>query len=346
MDSLLLNLFKKTVALDASDLHFKSNMPVIVRIGGQLKAFDKTITSSEDIEGYIKSLLNQTQYASFCNNDEVDFSFSVEGLRFRGNAYKDLNGNNLSIRSINLSLQDFNTLRIPSILQQFCMKNQGLVLITGPTGSGKTTTLNSAINFINEKRRMHILTVEDPIEYVHENKNCIVTQREVGTTTNSFSSALRNALREDPDVIVVGEMRDLETMRTALTAAETGHLVFSTLHTMGADNSLDRIIDSFPGDEKEQIRVQLSMVLLGVISQQLVPRSDQPGRVLTTEVLTATSNVKSLIRRGATHMLRNTMQTSKNYGMNTMDADLEELCARGLVTKEIVTIYSSQLINK
>jgi pilus retraction protein PilT len=254
-----------------------------------------------------------------------------------------MNGSSLSVRRYNANFQDFETLGLPLILRDLSLRKNGMILLTGPTGSGKSTTLAAIINYLNNNVSEHIITLEDPIEFIHKCNKCIISQREVGRDTMSFAKGLRSCLRQDPDVIMLGEMRDIDSISTALTAAETGHLVLATLHTTGAENAVDRIIDSFPAGQQDQIRTQLAMVLLCVVSQQLVPRAKGDGRVLATEVLISNSAVKSLIRQGKNHQLQNTMQTSRNAGMYTMNQSLEELCKKGEISNESFNIYQSNL---
>ena len=263
---------------------------------------------------------------------EVDFSFSWQDkARFRGNAFHQQGGFALSLRMIPNRIPSFEELALPDAIERFARLPQGLVLVTGPTGSGKSTTLASIIDYINTNRSCHILTIEDPIEYVHSHKRSAVNQREVGFDTDSFENALRAALREDPDVILVGEMRDLETIQFALTIAETGHLVFATLHTNDAAQALDRISDVFPANRQDQIRVQLAASIQGVVSQRLIPRIDQ-GMVAAFEVLIANNAMRNLIREGKTHQIRNVVATSMREGMRTLEASLSQLCALGLIS--------------
>jgi len=267
----------------------------------------------------------------------VDFSYSLPGLkRFRVNAYRQRNTYSVALRLVNSDIPSFSELGLPPVVKELAQKNSGLILVTGPTGSGKSTTLASMVDSINQTKDRHIITLEDPIEYLFRHNKSVIEQREIGIDTISFANALRASLREDPDVILVGEMRDYETISIALTAAETGHLVFSTLHTIGVVNTVDRIIDVFPAHQQQQIRIQLAMTLQGVISQQLLTRADQRGRVAAVEVMVANAAVRNIIREGKGHMLINTIQTSAKLGMRTMDDALCALNKQGLITEEDV----------
>lgn len=269
----------------------------------------------------------------FKEHGEIDFSFAIFGLsRFRVNAFKQRGSTAIVIRTVNEKIPTLEELGHPAVLRTLASQARGLVLVTGPTGSGKSTTLAAMINLINQERPCHILTVEDPIEYLHKHCKSIVNQREMHSDTKSFSIALRAALREDPDVILVGEMRDPETIATAITAAETGHLVFATLHTGSAAQTIDRIIDSFPAHQQQQIRIQLSVTLQGIVAQQLLPRMDKKGRIAALEVLIATPAVRNIIREGKTHQLTSVIQTGAKFGMQPMDMALRDLYRRGIVS--------------
>jgi twitching motility protein PilT len=280
------------------------------------------------------SILNDGQKDTLEKNGEVDFSYIVPGIsRFRVNAYKQRGSYGIAFRVISIKIPTLDDLGFPEILKTLAMKPRGLVLVTGPTGSGKSTTLAAMVHHINSNRKCHILTLEEPIEYLHTHRSSMVNQREVGGDTQSFHSGLRAALREDPDVIVIGEMRDLETISTAITAAETGHLVMSTLHTTGAEQTIDRIIDVFPPFQQQQVRVQLSAVLEGVISQQLIARHDRPGMIAVQEILIATNAVRNIIRDGKTNQVQTIIQTSSKLGMRSMDLSLAETVRRGVITR-------------
>ena len=329
----------------ASDLHLKSLLPAAVRVFGELENIDEKVLSPEEVSAIADVVLTEENKAALDASKDVDMSFSLDGKkRYRCNAYYDRNGLSLAIRQYCEEIQDFEKLGIPDLLKRLCLKRSGLILITGPTGSGKTTTLAALINYINNNRSGHIITVEDPIEFVFQSNKCMITQREINTDTPSFKTALRAILRQDPDIIVLGEMRDLESMSTALTAAETGHLVLATMHTTGAENSVDRIIDSFPADQQNQIRMQLAMVLTCIVSQQLIPRADGTGRILATEVMTGSSNVKSLIRQGKSHQMQNAMATGNSSGMYTINQCLDKLYLQGLISHNDYKIYQTNQI--
>lgn len=287
----------------------------------------------KDTEDLFVAITKPEQQLYFKEHGEIDFSFAIFGLsRFRVNAFKQRGSTAIVIRTVNENVPTLEELGHPAVLRTLASQPRGLVLVTGPTGSGKSTTLAAMINLINQERPCHILTLEDPIEYLHKHAKSIVNQREMHSDTKSFSIALRAALREDPDVILVGEMRDPETIATAITAAETGHLVFATLHTGSAAQTIDRIIDSFPAHQQQQIRIQLSVTLQGIIAQQLLPRIDQKGRIAALEVLIATPAVRNIIREGKTHQLTSVIQTGAKFGMQPMDMALRDLYRRGLVS--------------
>ncbi|MEG2456882.1 MAG: PilT/PilU family type 4a pilus ATPase, partial [Clostridia bacterium] len=313
----------------SSDLHIKTGNKPCVRVTNSIDAIDEEGCTDTQVYGIIQSIIPENMYDKFLSEKEIDFSFSLDGARYRANAYLDFNGPSLSIRRYNAKTLSFEELGIPIILRELSLRKNGLILLTGPTGSGKSTTLAAIIEYLNNTVSEHIITLEDPIEFVHQSNKCLITQREVGRDTDSFAKALRSSLRQDPDVIMLGEMRDLESIATALTAAETGHLVLATLHTTGAENAIDRIIDSFPANQQDQIRTQLAMVLLCVVSQQLIPRAKADTRVLATELLITNSAVRSLIRQGKIFQIPNTMQTSRNVGMYTINQCLEDLYKKG-----------------
>lgn len=317
-----------------TDLLFTAGSPAAARVSGRLTPVEARSLQAEDIEQLLASLLSEDLRERFKETGEVDFSVDVPGAtRFRGNAFMQRGTVAIALRAIPNQIPSFDSLGIPEPVRRFAELPQGLVLVTGPTGSGKSTTLASILDVINSNRPVHILTIEDPIEYVHDHKLAVVNQREVGQDTHSFASALRNALREDPDVLLVGEMRDPESIATALTVAETGHLVFATLHTNDAAQALDRIVDVFPAERQQQIRVQLSASLAGVVSQRLLPRSGG-GLVAGFEVLIATSAVRNLIKDGKSHQIRNVIMTGQEHGMQTLETSLNQLVANGLVTRE------------
>jgi twitching motility protein PilT len=320
-------------ALGATDLHFTAGAPPLVRIDGRLIPLaDEKVLSADDSAQLVLSILNEDLSAELRREKEVDFSFSWQDrTRFRGNAYFQQGTIAMALRAIPYRIPTFEELGLPPVMEYFASLPQGLLLCTGPTGSGKSTTQASVIDFINTHRECHILTIEDPVEYVHQHKRSAVNQREVGFDTDSFARALRSALREDPDVILVGEMRDPETIQFALTIAETGHLVFATLHTNDASTALDRVVDVFPSERQAQIRVQLAASLAGVVSQRLVPRIGG-GLVAAFEVLIATNPVRNLVREGKTHQIRNVIATNLREGMQTMEVALNGLIEQGLVS--------------
>lgn len=326
----------------ASDLHIKVGLEPTVRVMGILKVIGGEVMTEDTINRFIKSILTDEQMRELAKMHDVDSSFSVDSRRYRCNIYHEMNGYAISIRRIMQVLSDFQTLGIPEVLKQLATKKNGLILITGPTGSGKTTTLASIINYLNKTINAHIITIEDPIEYMYDSEKCIITQREVGRDAESFSRALRASLRQDPDVILLGELRDLDSISTALSAAETGHLVLSTIHTTGAENTIDRIIDVFPPEQQQQIRIQLSMVLLCVMSQQLIPATDGT-RVLASEVMVCNSAIKNIIRCGKTHQIVNTMMTSKNSGMYSMEQCLKQLYRDGRISLDNYEQYMPQV---
>ncbi|KIL36148.1 twitching motility protein PilT [Cohnella kolymensis] len=317
----------------ASDIHITVNSPVMFRINGEMTPIEGNILNPYDTMEIAKQLMSGEQYEVFIESGDLDFSYGITGVsRYRINAYKQKGNASLTIRLIPQQIPAMEALGLPAMVQEFANKPQGLVLVTGPTGSGKSTTLAAIIDYINRSRNEHIITLEDPIEFVHEHKNCIVNQREIGIDTASFGTGLRAALRQDPDVILVGEMRDLETISTAITAAETGHLVFGTLHTADAPQTIDRMIDVFPPDAQQQIRVQLAAVLLGIVAQRLLPTADRSGRVAAMEVLVNTPAVANLIRSEKVHQIRSVMQTGSTQGMQTMEMSLRDLLQRGTIT--------------
>jgi twitching motility protein PilT len=337
----LTKLLEKTVKLDASDLHITVGIPPTMRINGELSPYGNEKLTPADVEEYVKGILNDEQYKKYQELGEMDLSYSVQGIgRFRVNVFRQRGSSAMALRTVALQLPTLDKLDMPPVIKELTQKTRGLVLVTGPTGSGKSTTLAAMINEINNTRNGHILTLEDPVEYMHKHKKSIVNQREIGHDTKSYANALRAALREDPDVILVGEMRDLETISIAITAAETGHLVLSTLHTIGAAKTIDRIVDVFPPYQQQQIKVQLSAVVEGIISQQLLPRANGAGRVAGLEIMTATPAIRSLIREGKSHQIDSAIQTGGKYGMKTMDMSLVELFKKGTITAEEALMYS------
>ncbi len=334
-------LLTKTNELFGSDVHITVGLPPMVRLHGQLTPLGEEALTPLDTENFAKEILGATKFKEYCEIGEYDIAYAIPGVaRFRVNLYKDRGTHAIALRLITEGVPTLDGLRHPSILKDLTKKRRGLVLVTGPTGSGKSTTLAAMIDEINSNRSEHIITLEDPIEYLHQHKKSIVNQREVGNDTQSFNNALRAILREDPDVILIGEMRDFETIQIALTAAETGHLVFSTLHTIGADKTIDRVIDVFPPHQQQQIRVQLAGVLQGIISQQLMPTADNKSRVAALEVMTITPAIQNLIREGKSHQIISSIQTGAKYGMKTMDMALADLYKQRKITKETALQYA------
>ena len=330
-------LFEFAARADASDLLITAGAPPIVRVDGELHAVLDIDLAPDHTKRLIWSLLNETQQEAFERKRELDFSLAVTGnMRFRANVYYQKGAVSGAFRLIPRIIPSMEELCVPDLVREWTLRTHGLVLVTGPTGSGKTTTMAAMIDLINRTRRCHIVTVEDPIEFIHENRAGVVDQREVFADTLSFANALKYVLRQDPDVILVGEMRDMETISATLTAAETGHLVIATLHTNDAVQSIDRIVDVFPPHHHSQIRVQLAFALIGICAQQLIPRLDGNGRVLATELLPKTAAIANHIRDGKTHQSRSIMEASGKEGMLTMDQRLKELYESGLIAHEEV----------
>ncbi|WP_416729618.1 type IV pilus twitching motility protein PilT [Fictibacillus sp. JL2B1089] len=326
--------------LKASDVHLSVGMPPVFRINGGLKRYGSEALRPEDTEQISQLVIDEKYYPDFEEAGEIDISYGIQGLsRFRVNAYRQRSCVSLAFRIIPTSIPSMEDLMLPESVRKMAGKHQGLVLVTGPTGSGKSTTLASMIDFMNRTMSRHIITLEDPIEYLHKHRTCVIDQREIGFDTNNFANGLRAALRQDPDVILLGEMRDLETIATAITAAETGHLVLGTLHTTNASSTIDRIVDVFPPEQQGQIRIQLASVLVGVMSQRLLPTNDGKGRRAITEVLVNTPAVANLIRNEKIHQLHSVMQTSKNAGMHTFEMSAKEALERNEVSREFVEPY-------
>ena len=315
-----------SVKNQASDLHLSAGLPPMIRVHGDVRRINLEALDHKTVHAMVYDIMNDVQRKAYEENLEVDFSFEIAGLaRFRVNAFNQYRGAAAVFRMIPNKIMSLEALRAPSIFAELALKPRGLILVTGPTGSGKSTTLAAMLDHLNQHAHRHILTVEDPIEFLHESSQCLINQREVGAMTRSFASALRSALREDPDCIMVGELRDLETIRLAITAAETGHLVFGTLHTSSAAKTIDRIIDVFPAEEKEMVRTMLSESLQAVISQTLCKTKDGNGRVAAHEIMVATPAIRNLIREGKVAQMYSAMQTGASAGMQTLDQHLTEL---------------------
>lgn len=335
-------LLRELVQKDASDLHIKAGNPPIMRIRGDLYRSDHPPMSVEYTQTLLRSILNEERLDRLMNFKELDLSYNVPGLsRFRVNMYWQRGKIGAVFRVIPFNIRTIDDLMMPQVCKRLSLLPRGLILVTGPTGSGKSTSLAAMINHINNERRTHIMTVEDPIEYVHPDITSIINQRELGTDTHSFADALKHVMRQNPDVILVGEMRDLETIQLAITAAETGHLVFSTLHTVDAAQTIDRIVDVFSPEQQAQIRTQLSVTIQAVISQTLLPTKDNKGRVAAFEVMVATPAIRTLIRDGKTHQLYMDIQTGGEIGMQTLDGNLLQLVKQGLIDYEHAIAKSS-----
>ena len=337
----ILDLMRLAIEKKASDLHITADMPPLLRIFGELARQEYPVLTPGDTEAMSREIMNDSQFKLFGEIGEIDFSYSLPGKgRFRVNAFQRCGATSIALRAINDRVPSLDELNLPPALYSFTRKTKGLFLVTGPTGSGKSTTLASMIDIINSERGCHIITLEDPIEFMHSHKKSIVNQREVGQNTKSFGNALRAALRQDPDVILVGEMRDLETISITITAAETGHLVFATLHTINAPQTIDRIIDVFPTHQQQQIKMQLSNSLIGVLSQQLIKHSSGKGRVPATELMVVNPAARNLIREGKTHQLYSVIQTGGKLGMQTMDDQLRKLCQEGKISCDDALAYA------
>jgi twitching motility protein PilT len=340
----LSDLLRKLIELGGSDLHLTTNTPPQVRVHGELRPLDgyKPLTSA-DTKQLAYSVLTDAQKHRFEESLELDFSFGVRGLsRFRANLFNQRGAVGAVFRAIPYEIKSFETLGLPPIVAKLCDKPRGLILVTGPTGSGKSTTLAAMLDKINRERHEHIVTIEDPIEFLHNHKACIVNQREVGSDTKGFADALRTALRQDPDVVLVGEMRDLETIESALRIAETGHLTFATLHTNSAASTINRIIDVFPSTQQAQIRAQLSLVLEGILCQSLLPKATGGGRVAALEILVPNNAIRNLIREDKVHQIYSMMQTGQDkYGMQTFNQSLATLYHKRLITHDLAIQRSS-----
>ncbi|MGB8508564.1 MAG: type IV pilus twitching motility protein PilT, partial [Pyrinomonadaceae bacterium] len=340
----LSDLLKKLIEMGGSDLHLTTNTPPQVRVDGTLRPLgDVRTMTSADTKALAYSVLTDAQKHRFEENLELDFSFGVRGLsRFRANLFNQRGAVGAVFRAIPYEIKSFDTLGLPAVVSQLCDKPRGLILVTGPTGSGKSTTLAAMLDKVNRERHEHIVTIEDPIEFLHSHKSCIVNQREVGADTKGFAEALRTALRQDPDVVLIGEMRDLETIESALRIAETGHLTFATLHTNSAASTINRIIDVFPSAQQAQIRAQLSLVLEGILCQSLIARADGRGRAMALEILVPNAAIRNLIREDKVHQIYSMMQTGQGkHGMQTFNQSLATLYHRRLISLDTAMQRSS-----
>jgi twitching motility protein PilT len=334
--SSLPELLQKTLQSGASDLHLTINVPAQIRVDGKLRPVNEESLSAADTKRLAYSVMTDGQKHQFEEKWEIDFSFGIKDLcRFRANVFTQKGAVGAVFRIIPFEVRGFDSLNLPAVVEKLCDKPRGLILVTGPTGSGKSTTLAAMIDKINRERHEHILTIEDPIEFLHSHKNCIVNQREVSSDTHSFADALKVALREDPDVVLIGEMRDLETVEAALRIAETGHLTLATLHTNSAASTINRIVDIFPSGQQPQIRAQLSLVLEGILCQSLVPRAGGSGRSMAMEILVPTSAIRNLIREDKIHQIYSSMQTGQDkYGMQTFNQSLSHLVLTRQISQE------------
>jgi twitching motility protein PilT len=336
-------LLKTMVERGGSDLHITTNSAPQIRVDGKLAPLDLSPLSASETKQLAYSVLTDAQKHRFEENLELDFSFGIKGLaRFRANIFNQRGAVGAVYRQIPYEILGFKELGLPAVVEEICNKPRGLVLVTGPTGSGKSTTLAAMIDKINRERHEHIITIEDPVEFLHSHKSCVVNQRELHADTHSFGNALRSALRQDPDVVLIGEMRDLETVESALRIAETGHLTFATLHTNSAAQTINRIIDVFPAHQQSQIRAQLSFVLEGILCQALLPRANGKGRVMAMEILVPNAAIRNLIREDKVHQIYSTMQTGQSkYGMQTFNQSLASLYFRKLITLQMALSRSS-----
>ena len=329
----LANLLREAAAAGATDIHLSTGEQPVLRLSGRLMRLDQTALSELDLEEVMLTLAPAEAQQALRKRGEADFSATAGDLRLRCNLFRQRGGLAVAIRLIPARIRSLGELALPEVLADLSRRPSGLILVTGPTGSGKSTTLAAMIDQVNRERPVHIITLEDPIEYIHAPRRAVVHQREVGSDTVSFSRALRAALRQDPDVLLVGEMRDLETMRIALQAAETGHLVLATLHTIDAAQTIDRVVDAFPSEQQAQVRIQLAGTLQGIVAQRLFARAAGPGLVAAAEVLVATTAVRNLIREGKAHQIPSVIQTGARLGMRTLAAAVQELFSRGIISR-------------
>lgn len=338
-------LMRAAYELRASDLHLTVGVPPVVRLNGELKRYGKDNLLPADLEQMAKAIMTDKLWEEFKEKGEMDFSYGLHGIsRFRINTYHQRGCVAMAIRVVPTKVPSLDELGMPDVLKSLSAKPQGLLLVTGPTGSGKSTTLAAMIDYMNKSMRKHIITLEDPIEYLHKHGGCIIDQREVGLDTNNFANGLRASLRQDPDVILVGELRDLETIHTAITAAETGHLVLGTLHTSSAPSTINRIIDVFPASQQAQIRIQLASVLTGIVSQRLLVTADRKSRACAMEILVNNSAVANLVRNEKIHQIPSVMQTSRAMGMQTLAQSINELIEAGKITAEAAQPYLEETV--
>ncbi|MCU7212576.1 type IV pilus twitching motility protein PilT [Turicibacter sanguinis] len=333
-------ILTEAITLKASDIHITVGVPVMIRLRGELRPLNDDVLAPSIVTALVHEIIPQDHFESFQENYQLDFSHSIPGVsRFRVNAYYQRGQMALAIRPIPNKIPTFEELELPPILKAFMDKPRGLVLVTGPTGSGKSTTLAAMINYVNQNAHKHIITLEDPIEFQHKHNKCVINQREIGSDVKDFNSALRVALRQDPDIILVGEMRDLETIQIALTAAETGHLVIGTLHTSSAASTIERIINVFPAEKQTQIRMQLAGSLVGVVAQRLFKRQDSDGRKAVCEIMVNTPAIANLIRQEKVYQIPSVIQTSKEMGMQTMEMAIKEQMMYGVIGMEDAKAY-------
>ena len=335
-------LLRLLVDQQGSDLHIKAGEPPVFRIHGQLVRSGQQVLAEPDTKALLYEIMNDERRMKYERTNQLDMSYSIPGVsRFRVNVFRQRGAVGSVLRVIPLTIKSIDELGLPPVMKKVCMLPRGLILVTGPTGSGKSTSLAAMIDLINEHRSCHIITLEDPIEFLHRDRKACINQREVGIDTHSFANSLKHVMRQNPDIILVGEMRDLETISLAITAAETGHLVMATLHTADAAQTVDRIIDVFPPGQQQQVRLQLSTTLQAIFSQTLLPKTDGQGRIVAYEVLLCTPAIRAMVREGKTHQLYSAIQSGAKFGMNTLDMHLKDLCLKGMVTLEEAMAKSS-----